>query len=101
MFLSNGALTDIVGEYAVVNGTSVQLFNINASSIDFGYTKAPNVQSYIIRFPSSRYLPIRRVYLKLRANSGTIDTSNIKAQIRTTFNSTYANLDFGWKPASQ
>ena len=101
IFLTNGSLTDIVGEYAVQNGSSFQLYNVSASSIEFGFTKSPNLQSYIIKFPTSRYLPIRRVYIKLRANSATVDTSPVKAQVRTTFNSAYATMDYGWKPASQ
>lgn len=101
VFLENGNLSDIVGEYAVTTGTSVQLFNVTASSIDYGFTSSGNMQSYIIRFPASHFLPIRRIRVKLRAKSSPVDLANIKAEIRTTFNRNFANLDYGWKPASK
>jgi hypothetical protein len=101
IFLENGNLTDIIGEYAKVSGTSVELVNVQASSIDYGLTNVNNEQSYIIRFPGGRYLPIRRIFVKLRTNSPTADVAHITGGIRTTFNYHYANFDYGWKPASK
>jgi Galactose oxidase, central domain len=100
VFLANGSLADIKGEYAVNNGASLQLFNVNASTIDFDFSKPSGNQSYIIKFPASQYLPIRRIIVKLRANTYPVNLSAIKTLTRTTFNYLYANLNYGWKPAS-
>ena len=98
IFIANGDLKDIVGEYAVKNGTGIQLVKVNASEINYGLSGPNNNQSYIIKFPAGQYLPIRRIYLKLRANNGQVDLTGIKTMIRTTYNNTYANMDYGWKP---
>jgi Kelch motif len=100
VYLANGRLSDITGEYATVAGSVVQLFNVDASVIQYQFTQAAGTQSYVIRFPASQYLPIRRIFVKLRAKSYPVNMSIIKANIRTTFNSLYANLDYGWKPSS-
>ena len=99
--LATGSLSDISGEYAVQTGGTIQLFTVNASIIQMDLTKPLNAQPFIVKFPNSRYLPIRRIFVKLRANSGTENTSGIKAEIRTTFNSSFANMNYGWRTASQ
>ena len=99
VFLANGSLQDIVGEYAIKNGSTVQLVQTNASDISYGLTGANNTQSYIIKFPAGHYLPIRRVKIKLRAKDNSENLSAINTLIRTTYNNTYAKMNYGWKPA--
>jgi len=99
VFLANGSLQDIVGEYAIKNGTTVQLVQTHASEINYGFTGSDKNQSYIIKFPEGHFLPIRRIKIKLRANDNTANLSNINTLIRTTYNKTFANMDYGWKTA--
>jgi Galactose oxidase, central domain len=100
VYLANGALPDIIGEYAIKNGTAIQLFKVNASSILYKYSLNTGTQGYIIKFPPSQYLPIRRIFVKLRAKNPNTDITSIKTVIRTTFNASFASQDYGWKPAT-
>jgi hypothetical protein len=99
VFLANGSLTDIIGEYAVASGTTVQLVNVNSSSLNFGNTTSDGTQKYVVLFPEGQYLPIRRIKVKLRAANSAVNLSNIKTEIYTTFNSEFATLNYGWKPS--
>ena len=99
VFLANGSLTDIVGEYAMPNGPSVKLFNVNSCSLNYGNTAADGTQKYVILFPDGEFLPIRRIKVKLRAATSAVNLSDIKTQVYTTFNSEFATLNYGWKPS--
>jgi hypothetical protein len=99
VFLANGSLTDIIGEYAVASGTTVQLVNVNSSSLNLGNTTSDGTQKYVVLFPEGQYLPIRRIKVKLRAANSAVNLSNIKTEIYTTFNSEFATLNYGWKPS--
>jgi hypothetical protein len=99
VYLANGSLTDIIGEYAVASGTTVQLVNVNSSSLNFGNTTSDGTQKYVVLFPEGQYLPIRRIKVKLRAANSAVNLSNIKTEIYTTFNSEFATLNYGWKPS--
>jgi hypothetical protein len=99
VFLANGSLTDIIGEYAIAGDTTVQLVNVNSSSLNFGNTTSDGTQKYVVLFPDGQYLPIRRIKVKLRAANSAVNLSNIKTEIYTTFNSEFATLNYGWKPS--
>jgi hypothetical protein len=100
VYLASGALTDIKGEYAIKNGPAIELFNVNSSSIQYKFTINPGIQTYVIKFPQSQYLPIRRIFVKLRAKNNPAEILKIKTLVRTTFNASFAGLDYGWKPAA-
>ncbi len=100
VYLENGTLNDIEGEYAITSGHDFLYNVVQPSFIEWGYTKPDFTQIYIMKFPASRYLPIRRVNFKLRSKDGYVNTAGIKAKVFTTFNKNYATKTYGWKPST-
>ena len=100
VYLTNGALTDIKGEFALISDTTIQIIPVFASSILYKKTMLNGTQNYVIKFPPSQYLPIRRLFINLKAQNNPTENAKINTLIRTTFNSTFSTLDYGWKPAS-
>ena len=98
--IENGSLLDIEGEYAIEDITGIHLFKVNPVSIEYKMSESNGNQPYMIKFPKSRYLPIRRIYVKLRSTNGSSGNSNVKGRILTTFNTNYATDNYGWKAAS-